>query len=282
MDGVGGLRLEIVHARRASQRRRGLSTERGVSVTASRAQPVSPQRVRVLAAAQMVEGGLESFWGLIFALSPGGTDGKLGSAPLWPLLSLAGLAVAGLGVLRMVAGGLNMFYRGRRLSIATLLLGLLSGITCLCLPTATALCVFGMAVHHNPAVRHAFRLRRQGASISEIDRMLFESLARPVTGAKLDLAMQVVTQFGSDRTRPPAERLREKDPTLSAAQVDELLAACRQVESFAYDLGGELSSDLLDLEGGVQKLRDRYPALSPATAKEVVWQGRYFWWRDHG
>jgi hypothetical protein len=241
---------------------------------------VSPQQIRILAVAEMVQGGLEGAWGVVFALSPGGTDGTVGAVPTWVALSLGGLALAAIGLLRVVAGALNMFYRGRRLGIATLAAGLLSGLLCLCFPTAVALFVYGLAVHRNPAVRHAFEMRSRGASVADVDRMLFLGQAPP--SAHLDLAMQVVNQFGAERARPPGERLREKAPFLGPAQIEELIATCRKIESFAYELGGELSSDLLDLDSGVRRLRERYPALSLETAKEVVWQGRYFWWRDHG
>jgi hypothetical protein len=124
------------------------------------------QSVRLLAILQMVQGGLECFGGLLFALSPGGTHG---GAALWVGLSLAGLGVVLVGLLRITAGILNMFYRGRGLGMTTLVIGLLSAVTCFCLPTSVALCAYGFVVYTNKDVRQAFALRANGASVHEIN-----------------------------------------------------------------------------------------------------------------
>src|SRR5258706_6875311 len=103
------------------------------------------QHVRILATLQMIQGALECVGGLIFAVSPGGTDG--GSVAVWLALSLLGLGVVVGGVLRIVAGLRNVSYRGRDLGMYALAIGLLSGITCCCLPTSAALGIYGFMVY---------------------------------------------------------------------------------------------------------------------------------------
>ena len=122
------------------------------------------RQVQVLATAQIVEGSLELMGGLIFGLSPGGT----GSAELWIAMSLAGLAVALIGLLRIVAGVLTFSFRGRAFGMATLAVGLLSGLTCCCLPTSLALCVYGFVVYMSADVQRAFAQRAAGASVEDV------------------------------------------------------------------------------------------------------------------
>jgi hypothetical protein len=63
-----------------------------------------------------------------------------------------------------------MFYIGRVLGVVSLVIGLASTLTCVCLPTSVALCVYGFVVYMNQDVRRAFALRARGAPLEQIDR----------------------------------------------------------------------------------------------------------------
>jgi hypothetical protein len=78
-------------------------------------------------------------------------------------LLLGGLAASAAGVLRIVAGVLNLTWRGRRLGLVALTVGLVSIVTCCCLPTTVALFAYGNIVYWNPDVRRAFERRGQPA-----------------------------------------------------------------------------------------------------------------------
>jgi uncharacterized membrane protein HdeD (DUF308 family) len=107
------------------------------------------KHIPFLAAFQVAQGCLESVWGFVFAFSPG--DG-----PYAMHLALLGLAASFAGLVRVVAGLLNVLVRGRGLGMAVLVLGLMSGVTCCCLPTSVALCAYGLVVYTNDDVRRAF------------------------------------------------------------------------------------------------------------------------------
>jgi hypothetical protein len=107
---------------------------------------------------QIAQGSGECLWGLIFAFSPGGM-GPASSADSWIALSLGGLAAALIGMLRMAAGGLNLASRGRRFGLVVSSAGLVSAVTCLCLPTSVALCVYGWIVYTSADVRAQFAAR---------------------------------------------------------------------------------------------------------------------------
>ena len=116
------------------------------------------RHVRPLAVAQIAQGAAEWIWGVIFALSPGGM-GPQSSADSWIALSVGGLAAALIGMLRMAAGGLNLVSRGRKFGLVVSSAGLVSALTCLCLPTSVALCVYGWIVYTNAGVRAQFAAR---------------------------------------------------------------------------------------------------------------------------
>ncbi len=79
-----------------------------------------------------------------------------------------GLVVLAVGVLRIVAGIRGLSYRGRVLGIVSLAAGLLSVLTCYCLPTSLALAVYGLIVYLNADVARAFEMGEQGASKAEV------------------------------------------------------------------------------------------------------------------
>jgi hypothetical protein len=130
------------------------------------------RHLRFLALLQMVQGEFECVGGLLFALSPGGAGTSHSSPAIWISLCLTGLGISLLGALRLVAGVSNMFYRGRRLGIVSVIGGLLTVVTCCGLPSSVALCAYGLTVYTNGNIRRAFAMRRAGASSGEIERAL--------------------------------------------------------------------------------------------------------------
>jgi hypothetical protein len=83
---------------------------------------------------------------------------------------LLGLLMFLIGVLTIFAGVRTMKFRGRMFSIVMFCTGLLTIMTCYCLPTQIALTVYGMIVLLNSPVRDAFQLAEQGHSAREIQR----------------------------------------------------------------------------------------------------------------
>jgi hypothetical protein len=76
--------------------------------------------------------------------------------------------VAVIACMRLLAGGLNLWYRGYYLSIISLFAGLVSTFTCYCGPLTVGMCIYGLVILFNPAVAYAFELARQGKSPRDI------------------------------------------------------------------------------------------------------------------
>lgn len=85
-------------------------------------------------------------------------------------LVYGGMAVAALipGVLHLVAGLKNYRFRGRTLGFVALACGMVTVLTCYCLPTAVALSVYGLIVYLNQEVSEAFRMGEAGREPAEI------------------------------------------------------------------------------------------------------------------
>jgi len=79
----------------------------------------------------------------------------------------AGL-LAIVAILHFVAAYLGFNYKGRVFGIATMIIGLVSMITCYCAPTAIGLAVYGMIVYFNPAVNKAFAMGKSGMKKQQI------------------------------------------------------------------------------------------------------------------
>ncbi|MFK7768327.1 MAG: hypothetical protein AB8B55_13980 [Mariniblastus sp.] len=79
-----------------------------------------------------------------------------------------GAASAMIGILHIIAGILGFQYRGRRLTIFTLCIGLVSMLTCYCAPTAIALMVYGLIIFMHPSVKQAFEMKKSGLTNQEI------------------------------------------------------------------------------------------------------------------
>lgn len=88
------------------------------------------------------------------------------------LYSIIGFALVLVSALHIFAGIKIMRYEGRVLAFAALGSGFLTLLGCYCLPTAVALFVWGMVVLLNNSVQTAFRLRAEGHTKHDIDRML--------------------------------------------------------------------------------------------------------------
>ena len=134
------------------------------------------RQVPIVAILLMVQGGLEVLFGgfilvyglIMGAVAPAGGDnlGPPGAGlPLW--VFVAGFIVYGAvalftGLLRLVAGWRNYFFRGRLLGLAALVGGMASLLTCYCFPTALALLIYGLIVYLNDQSAAAFELGKQG------------------------------------------------------------------------------------------------------------------------
>ncbi len=81
------------------------------------------------------------------------------------------LAAGGPGILQIYAGIQNFRLRGHLLGLIALGCGMFAMGSCYCLPTATALLVYGLIINLNDTTKRAFELAKQGHSYNEIMRM---------------------------------------------------------------------------------------------------------------
>jgi hypothetical protein len=137
--------------------------------------------VRVVAILLIIQGALEIVMGLFLGAmavfmplvvrrQPQANDFPPGML-LWVLpLVYGGLAILVLAVagLRITAGVRNYQFRGRTLGIVALAGGLLTMLTCYCLPTALALAIYGLVVYLNNQAAEAFRMGEAGRPADEI------------------------------------------------------------------------------------------------------------------
>lgn len=146
------------------------------------------RQVPVLAVLTIVQGSLECLAGVFYAamgpmmrtiLRGVARQQPRGASPVQDLPEgfatgmaafyvVAGLVVLAVGALRIVAGIRGLKYRSRTLGIVSLAAGLLSVVTCYCLPTSLALAVYGLIVYLNADVGRAFEMGERGASSAEI------------------------------------------------------------------------------------------------------------------
>jgi hypothetical protein len=140
-------------------------------------------QVRVLAILMIAQGVLEILagvllgcMGVVFPLIEAAAEqagqqaphsGAFTSFMLFFYLAL-GAAHLAAGVLHVVAAARNYRYRGRKLGITALIVGLVTASMMICLPTALALAVYGLIVYVNEAVVRAFDLGEQGESAEAI------------------------------------------------------------------------------------------------------------------
>lgn len=98
----------------------------------------------------------------------------------------------------------------------------------------------------------------------------------------LDDALQIVTRFGPQRLRPREERLLELHPGTSDQRMRTLFEECDKIESWAYELAGQIDAMEITRDQALHRILDRYPDLTIDTAKLTLWHGTYYWWRDNG
>jgi hypothetical protein len=72
------------------------------------------------------------------------------------------------GILRVAAAWQNYHFKGRILSIVSIIVGMATLFSCYCAPTAVGLLVYGLILHLNPAVQAAFDMGRQGRTANQI------------------------------------------------------------------------------------------------------------------
>jgi hypothetical protein len=79
-----------------------------------------------------------------------------------------GMPVLTCGILRIVSGVRNFRFKGRTLSLISIIAGVSSVLSCYCAPTALGILVYGLILHLNPAVKAAFEMGRQGRTAEQI------------------------------------------------------------------------------------------------------------------
>ena len=77
-------------------------------------------------------------------------------------------AIGILAAMHFIAAYYNYQYLRRTFGMIVLGLGFLSVMTCYCAPTSIGLGVYGFIIFANPAVAHAFKLRKDGMSKNDM------------------------------------------------------------------------------------------------------------------
>ncbi len=89
------------------------------------------------------------------------------SIMFWAMGAIGGMILI-ISILHFVAAFLGFNYKGRVFGIVTMVLGLLSLLSCYCAPTAIGLAVYGMIIYLNPASAKAFQMGKSGMKKQEI------------------------------------------------------------------------------------------------------------------
>src|SRR5262245_35836563 len=130
-------------------------------------------QVRIVSVLLLIQGGLE----LLFALCGGAFIALTFLGPEKEFAAMRGLGIVFAvfsvtalvtGTLRIVAGFLNLQFRGRRLGLVALAAGLLTVFTVYCAPSAIAVTIYGLIVYVNEPVALAFRMADRGRTAQEI------------------------------------------------------------------------------------------------------------------
>lgn len=147
------------------------TNEAALSASLGRARqvPIVAILLMVQGCLEVLFGGFMLIYGLVLgAVAPAGEDvvGPPGvGPPVW--VFVVGFIAYGAvplftGLLRVVAGWRNYFFRGRLLGLTALVGGMASLLTCYCFPTALALLIYGLIVYLNDQSAAAFALGKQG------------------------------------------------------------------------------------------------------------------------
>lgn len=139
------------------------------------------RQIKIVAILLIVQGALEVCMGLFLSVMGPVMFGILSSAPppssggpappaaLFGGIYLAmGLATLIAGVLKLVSGIRNLKCRGRTLGFVAFGSGILTMMSCYCLPTALALGVYGLVVYLNQNAARAFELGESGMPTDQI------------------------------------------------------------------------------------------------------------------
>jgi uncharacterized membrane protein HdeD (DUF308 family) len=144
-------------------------------------------QVRTFAILNIIQGALEIPMGLMFsgmavlfpvmmsmeqARDPSAGEELPFDGRMYWLVSgiylVIGIPVLTSGILRIVAGVRNFRFKGRTLSLISIIAGASSVLSCYCAPTALGILVYGLIIHLNPAVKAAFEMGRQGRTAEQI------------------------------------------------------------------------------------------------------------------
>ncbi len=79
-----------------------------------------------------------------------------------------GFVALTIGILSLFSGFRILKFRNRTFGIVTLSGGLLTGVSCICMPTAIGLLIYGLIVLLNPPVKRAFEMAANGATSADI------------------------------------------------------------------------------------------------------------------
>ena len=137
------------------------------------------RQVAVVAILMMVQGGLEMLIGVFFLIFGGTMAVYARQEEVQQGLAFGGVSgvmgMAGImtGLLHVVAGWQNYFFRRRWLGILALFTGLVSLLTCYCFPTSLVLMIYGLIVHASGQTAWAFELGRRGMSREQIMMALY-------------------------------------------------------------------------------------------------------------
>lgn len=149
------------------------------------------KQINVIAILTMVQGGLLLIMGLFYGgygvlignmeqfLPPEEVEkmqqqeAEFGLQIVFWFMVVVGILVVLVGLMHLIAGYRNLYYRGRIFSVVTWSSGLIGCLTCYCLPTCIGLFVYGLIIFLNPATVRAFKLRESGIPKQEIERQFY-------------------------------------------------------------------------------------------------------------
>lgn len=141
------------------------------------------RQIMVICILLFVQAGLELLMGVLLLLGGSMMGSIFNSIPQQPnrpgppagLVSavttgyiIAGLILAAIAILRIMAGILNLKYRSRGLGIVAMSVGLLPVLTIYCAPTAIGLMVYGLIIYLNPDSKQAFDLGNRGHTRDQV------------------------------------------------------------------------------------------------------------------
>jgi hypothetical protein len=102
-----------------------------------------------------------------------------------------------------------------------------------------------------------------------------------VSDEALRAATEIVLTWGPERGVPEPDRLRQKFPNLSDAEIQFALQEGHRVLSEATALAEGIKVGTIPKSGN-QTLRDSRPWLTESLAGSAINQGLYFHWRETG